>query len=92
MDASKLWGATVSSWRSATSYDAVLAVVEGLKLQQYRTRDGLQQILHSPSFSVVGATGRIHFLPSGDRNLEASLVKVQPGNISGTGYDFVSLS
>lgn len=92
VNASKLWGAAVTSWRSATSYDAVLAVVEGLKLQHNTTRDGLQQILHSPSFSVVGATGKIHFLPSGDRNLEASLVQVQPGNISGTSYDFVSLS
>lgn len=92
VNASKLWGAAVSSWRSATSYDAVLAVVEGLKLQHNSTRENLQQILHSPSFSIVGATGKIHFLPSGDRHLEASLVQVQPGNISSTGYDFVSRS
>jgi branched-chain amino acid transport system substrate-binding protein len=33
----------------------------------------------------------VRFLPSGDRNAPHVLVRVEPGNRSGTGYDFVPL-
>lgn len=71
----KLWKATVN-WRTATAYDATQAIAEGLK--QSNTRDKLQKTLHSPDFSVEGATGKIQFSPSGDRiNNNIFLVKVQ---------------
>ncbi|MEH2379544.1 MAG: ABC transporter substrate-binding protein [Nostoc sp.] len=81
-----LWKAPVS-WRTATSYDATKAIIAALKINP--TRNGLQQTLRDPSFSVDGATGKIQFLPSGDRNDNPiSLVKVQ--QISGTDkYKFV---
>ncbi|BAY63195.1 extracellular ligand-binding receptor [Calothrix brevissima NIES-22] len=87
-NAVKLWGGTVN-WRTATAYDATIAIAKGL--QQASTRDGLQQVLHSSSFTANGATGTIQFLPSGDRSGTAILVKVQPSSKSATGYDFVPL-
>jgi len=86
--AQALWGATVN-WRTATTYDATLAIIAGLK--QTNRRDELQKVLHSSSFSVDGATGKIQFLPSGDRtNNSIFLVKVQqkPGTEE---YEFVPI-
>ncbi|MEH2448374.1 MAG: ABC transporter substrate-binding protein [Nostoc sp.] len=71
----KLWKATVN-WRTATAYDATLAIAEGLK--QSNTREDLQKALHEQSFSIDGATGNIHFLESGDRkDNPIFLVKIQ---------------
>jgi branched-chain amino acid transport system substrate-binding protein len=86
--ATALWGGPVN-WRTAMAYDATEAIIQGL--QQNRTRSGLQQALSNPGFQATGATGEIRFLPSGDRDARLILVKVQPGNVSGTGYDFVPL-
>ncbi|HEY9666243.1 MAG TPA: ABC transporter substrate-binding protein [Coleofasciculaceae cyanobacterium] len=83
------WGGAVN-WRSATAYDATQAIITALK-QGNTSRDALQKALSSPGFSVNGATGTIQFRPSGDRNGTPMLLKVQPGNQSGTGYDFVLL-
>ncbi|CAN1213056.1 hypothetical protein TUMEXPCC7403_22825 [Tumidithrix helvetica PCC 7403] len=60
-------------------------------LRQAGTREGLQKILASSSFSVDGATGKIQFQPSGDRLGAPLLVKIAQGNRSGTGFDFVSV-
>ncbi|BAY33006.1 extracellular ligand-binding receptor [Nostoc carneum NIES-2107] len=87
-NAVKLWGGNVN-WRTATAYDATIAIAKGL--QQDSTRDGLEKALHSPSLVANGATGKIQFLPSGDRNGTAVLVKIQPSNKSATGYDFIPL-
>ena len=83
-----LWG-TVGSWRTATAYDAAQVIITGLKAET--SREQLQKSLASPGFSVQGATGNINFVSSGDRQGTAELVKVQPGNRSGTGYDFAAL-
>ena len=88
-NAVKLWGGNVN-WRTATAYDATIAIAKGL--QQASTRDNLQQALHNSSFTANGATGKIQFLPSGDRSGTAILVKVQPSSKSATGYDFVPLT
>ncbi len=85
-NAAKLWGGPVNA-RTATSYDAAQAIIAGLK--QGNTRSGLQKALVAPNLSATGATGRIQFLPSGERKGTALLVKIEPGQISGTGYDFV---
>jgi branched-chain amino acid transport system substrate-binding protein len=87
-NAVKLWGGDVN-WRSATAYDAIQTIGGGLK--QSGTREGLQKVLISPSFSVDGATGKIQFQPSGDRLGAPLFVKIGSGNRSGTGYDFVSI-
>ena len=87
-NAVKLWGGDVN-WRSATSYDATLAIAGGLR--QNSTRAGLQQTLSSNTFELEGAAGKIAFQPSGDRANPAILVKVSKGDRAGVGYDFVPL-
>ncbi|MBF2003757.1 MAG: amino acid ABC transporter substrate-binding protein [Synechococcales cyanobacterium M58_A2018_015] len=87
--AKTLWGGDVN-WRTAMAYDATLALAAAL--QQDSSRDGVQQALSRPGFSVMGATGTVRFLPSGDRNQAMQLVVVEPGARSGYGYDFVPVS
>ncbi|MBD2345390.1 ABC transporter substrate-binding protein [Anabaena subtropica] len=86
-DSQRLWGNSVT-WRSATSYDATVAVITGL--QKSKTREGLQKVLRNPNFYAVGATGKIRFFQSGDRYLknDAILVKIHPNKASTTGYKF----
>jgi branched-chain amino acid transport system substrate-binding protein len=66
-------------------------IIAGLK--QDNTREGLQKVLSNPTFSTSGATGMIQFSPSGEREGEALLVKIQRCErcSSGTGYDFALL-
>jgi branched-chain amino acid transport system substrate-binding protein len=85
-EAKNLWGDQFT-WRTALAYDATQAIITGL--QQSTTRDGFQKAIASEKFGAPGATGPIQFLPSGDRNGTTFLVKIQPGNKSGQGYDFV---
>lgn len=84
--ARSFWGGDVN-WRTAMAYDATQALVGAM--QQNPTREGIQQALTSPNFSIRGATGSVRFLPSGDRNQPMQLVVVEPGTRSGYGYDFV---
>ncbi|MEH2153552.1 caspase, EACC1-associated type [Nostoc sp.] len=87
-NAMELWKAPIN-WRTATSYDATLAIVKGL--QNSNTREELQKRLHSPGFSVDGATGKIQFLQSGDRKDNTiSLVKVQQ-KLGTDKYEFVPI-
>ncbi len=86
------WGGLATiTWRTATTYDAVQLIVEGLRRSD-RTREGLQQALSNNSFSIRGATGTIQFSPSGDRAGTAVLVKVQPNPKVSMGYSFKMLS
>jgi branched-chain amino acid transport system substrate-binding protein len=87
-DAQKLWGGAVN-WRTAMAYDATKTISTGMASSQERAQ--LQQALANPEFITQGATTDISFLPSGDRKLKGTLIKIQPGNKSGTGYDFVPL-
>ena len=87
-NALRLWGME-GNWRTATAYDATKALLAGI--DSANTRTELQQVLMNPGFSAPGALGQIQFKPSGDRQIEATLVKVQAGKSSGTGYDFVPL-
>lgn len=84
----QLWGGDVN-WRTAMSYDAAKVLIEGLRRNP--TRQGLQQTLSDPGFSVEGATGLVQFLSSGDRNAPMQLAIIQPGSRSSYGYDFVSV-
>ena len=87
-NARKLWGME-GNWRTATAYDATKALIIGLTAAN--TRQGLQQALTNPGFAAPGALGKINFQLSGDRQIAATLVKVQSGKSSGTGYDFMPM-
>jgi branched-chain amino acid transport system substrate-binding protein len=95
-EAQSQWGGTIG-WRTAMAYDATKAMVVGLqspesksesKLESKPSRQQLQATLANPDFAFTGTTGKVQFLPSGDRNLKGVLVKVESGNLSGVGYDF----
>ncbi|MGB8703064.1 MAG: ABC transporter substrate-binding protein [Thermosynechococcaceae cyanobacterium] len=86
--ARQLWGGDVS-WRTAIAYDATQALIAAMR--QSPSREGVQKALRSADFSATGASGRVRFLPSGDRNAPIQLVKIVPGQRSGTGVDFVPL-
>ena len=81
-----LWKGDVS-WRTASTYDAVLAIATGLKGDA--SREGLKVVLDSEEFSLDSTSGPLSFLPSGDRRQVDRLVKVEPGTRSGAGYDFI---
>ena len=86
--ARRLWGGDVN-WRTAMAYDATKALAAGLANDP--SRSGIQEIISQSGFSLLGATGNIKFLTSGDRNAAVQLVEVQPGKRSSYGYDFVPL-
>ncbi|MGF1937482.1 MAG: ABC transporter substrate-binding protein [Nostoc sp. ChiQUE02] len=90
-NALQLWNARVNQ-RTAGAYDAIQAIIAGLK--QDDTREGLQKVLSNPNFSTTGATGMIQFSPSGERQGEALLVKIErcESCSTGTGYDFALLN
>jgi branched-chain amino acid transport system substrate-binding protein len=71
------------------AYDATQVLAAGLA--QNPSRSGIQEALSQPSFNISGASGKIKFLTSGDRNAAVQLVEVQPGDRSSYGYDFVPL-
>ena len=87
-EAKALWGGSVG-WRTAMAYDATKTIFTGLTLGS--DREQLQQVLASRRFTVEGASETINFLPSGDRSMQGTLVKVEPGEKSGTGFDFVAI-
>ncbi|WP_293095129.1 ABC transporter substrate-binding protein [Moorena sp. SIO3I6] len=86
--ATKLWGSDVN-WRTALTYDATQALIAALKQQQ--SRSGVQKALSGSGFQPQGVSSKIRFLPSGDRNQAVQLVKIEAGNRSSFGYDFVPI-
>jgi branched-chain amino acid transport system substrate-binding protein len=71
-NAQELWNIqnTQMSWRSAMSYDATMAIIEGLRrMGNNPTRQGLQQVLSASDFSAEGAAGKIEFDENGDRRI-----------------------
>ena len=89
-NARELWKGGVN-WRTAMAYDATKTLSKAMARNTNVERKALQQALAKPEFKAQGASSEVSFLPSGDRNLRGTLVKIQPGKKSGTGYDFVSL-
>lgn len=87
-NARQLWG-MAGNWRTAMAYDASKALLTGLNTAN--NRQELQQVLANQGFFAEGATGKVTFTPSGDRLKSATIVKVESGKTSGTGYDFASL-
>jgi len=91
-NAKKTWGGPVN-WRSATSYDAILAVTNGLREGNSNSREGLQKTLSRSSFVIKnGVVGTIAFLDTGDRaDPKTFLVKVSKDASSAIGYKFESV-
>ncbi|MBR8835255.1 MAG: amino acid ABC transporter substrate-binding protein [Stigonema ocellatum SAG 48.90 = DSM 106950] len=84
--AQKLWQEKVN-WRTAMAYDATKVIIEGLKRNTNRQELALE--LHNTSFSVSGATGKISFKSSGERQQrQAFIIKVVEDSHTDTGYDF----
>jgi branched-chain amino acid transport system substrate-binding protein len=71
-----LWGATVN-WRTATSYDAIRAVIAGLT--KANSRNGIRDVLSDRGFSTTGSGDPVRFLESRDRILTPVLVQVKNG-------------
>jgi branched-chain amino acid transport system substrate-binding protein len=76
----KLWGGKIN-WRSATAYDATVAINAGGKTC-VREADiamihtCLAKQLRSPSFGLVGSGQSLRFNSKGDREMEAMIIKV----------------
>lgn len=88
--AAQLWGGQVS-WRTALAYDATRAFLQAFSLGS-TNRSAVIASLGNPSFLLSdGASGQVRFMPSGDRDAPNVLVRIERGNRSGTGYDFVPL-
>ena len=79
-EAEKLWGTPSSSWRTASSYDAVMSLAEGLSRAE--NREQLHSTLASTSFSASGVLGKIKFQNTGDRLIKGTLVEVLPAEDS----------
>jgi len=88
--ANTLWGGDIN-WRTAMAYDATQALISAIGDQPSPTRESIQQSLTNSNFAANGATGKVRFLLSGDRNQAVQLVKVEPGSRSGFGFDFVPI-
>jgi branched-chain amino acid transport system substrate-binding protein len=76
----KLWGGKVN-WRSATAYDATIAIGAGGKTCVREAEIGvahncLARQLRSPSFGLVGSGQSLRFNGKGDRDMEAIVIKV----------------
>lgn len=68
-DALALWKGQVNG-RTAMSYDATMAIAEGLRrMGNNPTREGLHKQLSSPDFSASGAAGNVEFDENGDRKI-----------------------
>ncbi|MEM9926933.1 MAG: ABC transporter substrate-binding protein [Cyanobacteria bacterium P01_D01_bin.50] len=71
-DALELWNTQVS-WHTAMSYDATIAIVEGLRRiirnGKNPTAQELQKVLSAEDFFAQGAAGKIEFDRDGDRKI-----------------------
>ncbi len=80
----KLWNGALVNWRTAMTYDATEAMVEGLsKLGNSPSRSGLHEQLSKNNFSIQGATGKVEFDENHDRKPFKGigvLVHVQPNS------------
>jgi branched-chain amino acid transport system substrate-binding protein len=87
-NAVRLWGGKVT-WRTAGAYDATRAIITAL--QQKNSRENIQQVLRTPGFAATG-TREIQFLPTGDREGNPVLVRVEPDPSQPSGYNFALLN
>ncbi|BAZ12863.1 serine/threonine protein kinase [Calothrix sp. NIES-4071] len=71
-ESEQLWGTRFVGWQTASAYDAAQVIIDGLQKQgENPTREGLYNILSSPSFkSTPSATGVIEFDNLSDRKIK----------------------
>lgn len=86
-NARKLWGGQVN-WRTAMSYDATQAIIQGL--EQADDRSELYSVLNSPDFLVDGATETFKFR-QGDRLSEVQLAYIGKPKLDSSSYQFLHL-
>ncbi len=84
-ESKQLWGGNVS-WRTAMAYDAAQTLAAGIAKDP--TRAGVQAALSASGFSVQGATNKVSFFPTGDRNQPSQLVQIVPGNAAGGNFTY----
>ena len=78
VEAERLWGTPLVSWRTAMSYDAAVILIAAL--QQSQSRSGIQAALVHPKLLVEGAEGagsKVTFNQDRVRNLPIQLVQVR---------------
>jgi branched-chain amino acid transport system substrate-binding protein len=81
-NARQLWGNVEVNWRTAMSYDATKALIQGLWNAncdgRSNCRERLRQAIASPTFSSEGVAGEssVKFLTSGNRNLQSLDLKL----------------
>ena len=86
----QLWGKTINGG-TAVAYDAMLALVKAINLQDRPTRKGTLTELATPGFSLQGATGEIKFNTpeNGDRpGFMPTMIHLVPCNQSDRSYCF----
>lgn len=89
--AQKLWGGTVNT-DTALAYDATLALIKAMEMQQQPSREGMQKTLSLPNFMVEGGTGTIQFGTDGDRkNPPSELVHIVKCEKEQFGVTFVPI-
>ncbi|WP_144865812.1 ABC transporter substrate-binding protein [Hyella patelloides] len=88
-NAQKLWKET-GSWRTAMAYDATQVIIQALQSTD-SSRQQIQKVIDNPEFVAQGSSESIRFMQNGDRLARGVLVRVEPGERSGTGYDFAYL-
>ncbi|MDJ0634445.1 MAG: bifunctional serine/threonine-protein kinase/ABC transporter substrate-binding protein [Xenococcaceae cyanobacterium MO_188.B29] len=92
-NADQLWENTIHGG-SAVAYDAMVALVEAIKLQNNPTRQGTLAQLATPEFSAQGATGEIKFnTPKNGDRLEfmPTMIELVPCNNDDRYYCFLPL-
>ncbi|MEG3846887.1 bifunctional serine/threonine-protein kinase/ABC transporter substrate-binding protein [Microcoleus sp. herbarium19] len=64
--AQKLWGGKVNT-DTALAYDATIAMIKAMEMQQQPSREGMQKMLSNQNFMASGGTGTIQFGTDGSR-------------------------
>jgi branched-chain amino acid transport system substrate-binding protein len=85
--ATQYWSGPVN-WRTATAYDATLAIIKAASSSVTPTRNSIQSNLRGGKFSTTGSTGDVKFMDTGDRQGTPVLMTVQA---SSTGFAFVPI-
>lgn len=92
-NAQQLWKNKINGG-TALAYDAMVALVEAINLQNHPTRKGTLAQLATPGFAVQGATGEIKFNTpeNGDRlGFMPTMIHLVPCNSSDRPYCFIPL-
>lgn len=83
----KYWSGPVN-WRTATAYDATLAIIKAVSSSTHPTRSDVQSTLRSGRFTTTGSTGEVRFMETGDRAGIPILMTVKK---STTGFSFIPI-